>query len=417
MTENVATGRTLASRLTSFRRRLDLGVTWPFVLVAWASSRLFFLAVGALAHAYMEPVKPGGYPGEPGGILNYWAHWDGGWFSSIAQFGYHGRAAGEHTWPAAANFFPLYPMSIRGGTVVAGGPAIWGVAISLAASLAAFYFLYDLARDLFDVEVARATTLAFAFFPTAFFFNAVYSEALFLGAAIGAVWAARIRGDFVLAGVLGCLAAATRNVGVLIVLPLAYEWVRRRRAGTAVWSALTALALVPAGLLAYMFFLWRWSSDPLLFSTVVQRTWGRTLTNPVDTFQRAWDHATYGAHWAVRPISVLTVPEQNPFWNATDTYNLVFMVLLAVLLVGVVVRLPLGLTLYALAVTALPVLTPPSIQPLASIPRYFLAAFPVFIFLGTVLARSRDLLTAWLVVSIAFGAIFTLFFTTWRWVA
>lgn len=404
-----APARPVALRITS--------ATWRFVLVAWASSRLVFLGVGALTHAYLAPVRPGGYPREPGGALNYWAHWDGGWFAAIAQYGYGGGGRGPSIWPASTNFFPLYPMTIRAGTALAGGPAIWGVLISLAASLAALYFLYELSRDLFDTDAARAATLTLAFFPTAFFFNAVYSEGLFLATAIGAVWAARLRRDFVVAGALGCLAAATRNVGVVLLLPLAHEWIRQRRGGLAEWRTAVPLALVPAGLLAYMFWLWRWSSHPLLFSTVVQQVWGRRLTSPIKTVDRAWDAASFGAHWAAHPIAVLSTSDTNPFWNATDTFNFIFLVLLAVVIAGTAIRLPVGLALYSLAVAAVPVLTPASVQPLASLPRYFLAVFPAFIFIGTVLARSRLALGAWLAASTALGILFTVFFTTWRWVA
>ncbi|QIN77815.1 hypothetical protein GBA65_03990 [Rubrobacter marinus] len=42
-----------------------------------------------------------------------------------------------------------------------------------------------------------------AFFPTAFFFNALYTEALFLALSAGAVWAALVRRDLLLAGALG----------------------------------------------------------------------------------------------------------------------------------------------------------------------------------------------------------------------
>ena len=386
------------------------------MLLAWTSSRLLFLVAGALAHVYLTPVTPGGFPIEPPGALNYWAHWDGGWFSSIAQYGY-GGGPGQSTWPASTNFFPLYPMTMRAGTLIVGGPAVWGVVVSLAASLAALYFLYELSRDLFDADVARAATLTLAFFPTAFFLNAVYSEGLFLAAAIGAVWAARVRGDFVLAGALGCLAATTRNVGVLLLLPLVHEWIRRRRADGTEWRSAAPLVLVPAGLLAYMFWLWRWSSHPLLFSTVVQRVWGRHLARPTETLDRAWHAASVGAHWAAHPIAVLSTSDTNPFWNATDTYNLIFLALLALAVVGTAVRLPAGLAVYALAVAAFPVLTPAAVQPLAGLPRYFLGAFPVFIFIGTVLARNRLALGAWLAASTALGILFTVFFTTWRWVA
>ena len=56
-------------------------------------------------------------------------------------------------------------------------------------------------------------------------------------------------------------------------------------------------------------------------------------------------------------------------------------------------------------------------SPLASMPRYFLAAFPVFIVLGTVLARRRVALVCWLGTSASLGILLTLYFTTWRCVA
>ena len=105
-------------------------------------------------------------------------------------------------WPSSSNFFPLYPLLLRIGTVFGGGPAVTGVVISLAASLAALYFVHELARDLFDRDVARAATLTIAFFPTAFYFNAVYTEAVFLAAAAGSVWAARTQGNITLSAEL-----------------------------------------------------------------------------------------------------------------------------------------------------------------------------------------------------------------------
>jgi hypothetical protein len=78
---------------------------------------------------------------------------------------------------------------------------------------------------------------------------------------------------------------------------------------------------------------------------------------------------------------------------------------------------PLGLALYAFCAGIVPVLSPAAFSPLASLPRYCLAVFPIFMFLGTVFARRRYLLAGWLVVSASFGVLLTMFFTTWRWVA
>jgi Mannosyltransferase (PIG-V) len=385
--------------------------SWPFVLAVWGGSRLLFLVAGALGFHLLRHAGAVGFPREPGGVLNYWAHWDGGWFSAIARYGY-----GATVWPASTNFFPLYPLTIRGGVLLGAGAAVSGVVISLAASLAALYFLHELARDIFDARAARAATVALAVFPTAFFLNAVYSEALFLAAAIGAVWVARVHGDFLIAALLGCLAAATRNVGVFLLFPLADEWLRRRRRGAATWPELAVLGLVPSGLLAYMFWLWHWSSHPLLFATVVRQTWGRKLTSPVDTVERAWHAAVDGAAWAVHPGRLFATSNPNGSFHALETFNFVFFVLLALLLVGVLVRLPRGLALYALAAAALPFLTPPPFSPLASLPRYFLGVFPAFLVLGDALARSRIALAGWLTASVALGILLTLEFTTWRWV-
>lgn len=383
---------------------------WTFVFCSWLASRLLFLASGALAAHFLSPA-PTGDPAQPPGVFSYWAHWDGAWYASIAKSGYAGRL-----WPASANFFPFYPMLLRLGTTVGPGAALVGVVISLAASLLALYFVHELTRDYFDLKAARAATLALAFFPTAFFLNAVYTEATFLAAALGSVWAARVRSDFVLAGVLGCIAAMTRNVGVLLLLPLADEWWRRRRdAGP---QGLAALALVPAGLLAFMFWLWHRSGHPLLFLTVARDYWGRRLTNPGHTLHLAWEGASSGAAWAIRPQRAFeTTSSSNPTFHAMPTFDYVFLLLLVVLVALAITRLPRGLSAYAVAASFLPILTPAFVEPLASVSRYVLAVFPVFFVLGHVLSRRGILLWAWLTASALLGVLFTLEFATWRWVA
>ncbi len=155
--------------------------------------------------------------------LGYWSNWDGVWYAEIADEGY----SGAHS-PTSTVFFPLYPMLVRlGAYVLPGGIEVSGVGLSLVAALAGLFFVYRIAEEIYDEKAARAATLAMAFFPTAFFFNAVYTEALFLALSAGAVWAALVRRNLLLAGALGDLAAATRNPGVLLI-PLGYEWLRHR---------------------------------------------------------------------------------------------------------------------------------------------------------------------------------------------
>ena len=380
---------------------------WPFLLGVWAGSRAFFFVVGAVGHSYLSHAQPGGSPREPPGILNYWAHWDGGWYTTIATHGYF-------TAPATS-FFPLYPILIWLGTHLAGGAAVWGVAISTLALLAALFFCYRIAEDLYDARVARATTLVLAFLPSAFFLNAVYTESLFLMLTSGSIWALRCRRNLLLAGAFAYFAGATRNVGVLLVLPLAYEWVQHRREFG--YGSLVGVLVAPGGLAAYMVYLWKGLGHPLYFAIAQQQTWGRALANPLKTFHKAWTTGVYGARYAFHPHAIFGNNGVEPAFKAADTFNLILLGLLVALLVIGISQLPIDLWAYSLLVMLAPFLTPSPFWALTSFSRYLLAPFPLFIVLAWLLTRVRWALAPWLAASAAFGVYLTLLFTTWRWVA
>jgi hypothetical protein len=395
--------------LTSATKEPSTREAWTFVLAVFALSRLLFMGVGVLAAAYLPQAAPAGDPLEPRGALDYWAHWDGAWYSEIAIGGYGERA------PTSTVFFPLYPMFVRLGVALGSGPALWGVMVSLSATLLALYFLYRIAEDLYGSRAARAATMALAFFPTAFFLNAVYSEALFLALTTGAYWAAHLRRNLLLAGMLGSLAAATRNLGIILLVPLLIEWLRYRREFG--MKGLAGLALIPAGLLAYVAFLWGRFGDPLVFARQQGEYWGRELTNPVTTLSRAWQAAREGARYLFDPETLFLSTSATPALEASNTLNLAFLVLFLVLMVVGFAVLPPGLSLYTLIVVLLPVLTPAPSFPLMSLPRFVLGAFPVFLVLGYLLSRARPVLILWLLLSATTGVALTVLFTTWRWVA
>jgi hypothetical protein len=317
--------------------------------------------------------------------------------------------------PASTAFFPMLPMLMRAGTFLGGGPVLWGVLVSLAATLFAMFFLYRIAEDWKGEGVARAAVLTFAFFPTAYYLNAAYTEALFLLFTTGCVWAARVRRDLLLAGLFGALATATRNVGVLLLIPLAYELLRHRREFG--WRGLFGLGLVPLGIVGYTLFLWGRFGDPFISARQQGDYWGRYLTNPVATLDLAWQAAGGGVAYVLEPLSLLTSRSPAPALAASNTLNLAFLVLFLVLIgVGFVV-LPPGLSLYAFAAVAVPILTPSPSFPLMSLPRFLLAAFPLFLVLGYALHGRRTALYGWLVLSGLLGAFLTAMFVSWRWVA
>ena len=379
---------------------------WPFVLAAFAFSRLLFLGTGAVAAATLPWAKPFSPAVVPPGFIDYWAHWDGAWYSDIAMHGYR--------TPTSTAFFPLFPMLLRVGTALGGGPALWGVLISLVAFPFAMYFLYRVTEKLRGVKVARIAVLTFAFFPTAFFLNATYTEALFVAFTTGSFWAAYVRRDLLLAGLLGALAAATRNFGVLLLIPLGYEWLRNRREFG--WHGVWEIGIVPTGLLGYMSFLWFRFGDPLIFFSAQETFWRRELTDPATALEMAWTKAREGLGHLLDPATLFLDPRGgDAVLEAYNTISFAFLVLLLVLVsIGFLV-LPLRLSVYTFLVTLLPLLTPNPEIPLMGLPRYALGAFPLFLILGYLLSHSRIALYLWLIISGGLGIAFTALFVTWRW--
>ena len=379
------------------------------MLSVFVLSRLLFLGVGAVAAATLPWAEPAGEPVEQSGLLSYWAHWDGAWYTEIAAAGYAARA------PESTAFFPVFPMIVRVLAVFGGGAALWGVIVSLSATAFALYFLYRIAEKFWGEGAARAATFAFAFFPTAFYLNAPFTEALFVAFGAGSLWAAYVRRDLLLAGLLGGLAAATRNSGLLLLIPLVYEWSRHRREFG--WRGVWELALVPAGLVGYALFLWYWLGDPLIFASAQTVYWGRDLTNPLTTLREAWAGAAASVPYILDPATLFLDRAAGPALEASGAINLAFLALFLVLMgVGFVV-LPLELSAFSFIITLVHILTPSPLIPLLGLPRFMLEAFPLFLVLGLLLSRNRPALVVWLLVSGGLGMALTTLFVTWRWVA
>ncbi len=394
---------------------------WRFVLGVWVASRLFYLVAGTVFARTIPFAKERVHYGRnvlgPPYGRNVWGTWDGNWYATVARLGYP-----EDNPPLSTAFFPLYPMLMRVAAQTFGGPVgdrtvqAWGVFISLLSFLFALYFVYRIAEDGWGRRVAGGTVLTLAFFPTAFFFNAVYTESLFLALAAGSMWAARVRKDLLLAAGLAALAALTRHVGILLLVPLLYEWLR----GIKDYRFKGAyLALVPSGLAAYMTFLWYRFGDPLIFQEVQGTAeWNRTFTpNPLTVLGNAWAAASRGLRYALDPVAMFEQPRSVAHSvAAANAYNLLALFFVVAMLALGLRHLPWDLYLYALLFTLPFMLYGTENRPLFNLPRLVLVAFPLFIVLGVVL-KNRWALIAWLIPSAAFSLLLCAMFVTWRWVA
>ena len=383
---------------------------------------LFVTVVAALASRFaysLPPVPAVGYElpelsGWRGFVIEPFRNWDGIWYGMIAERGYDYH-------PASTAFWPLYPWTMRATAEFFGiYVETAGVMLSNLAFFAALVVLYRLVKREWGEGAARRSVVLLAFFPTAYYFSSVYSESFFLlFSLLTFYWAKEKR--WWLAGLAGALAALTRNVGVLLVIPLAIMFLKDYgfRFDPRRWPRETlALALPGLGPLIYLGLLWYRFDDPLL-TVDVQKGWARTQAMPWETFQMAFDQ--WGLSWLHLLVEsptwvTLTSREVRFSFSEFESLDIVVAVLIIPLLFYVLRSLPLEYGVYTAIVFCLPLFSPSTIHPLMSFPRFALVLFPLFIGLA-VLTQRRWVYASVLVASVLLLAILTIQFTTWFWVA
>lgn len=214
--------------------------------------------------------------------VDLWAQWDAPHFLRIADVGY--RPHGEDALFIV--FLPFYPLAVGAVAAVLRDLVLAGLTVSLAASIAAAWFLYQLVRlDAPHAEAWRAVLFLFAF-PTAYFLVAPYSEALFLATSLGAMYAVR-RGRLLGSGIAGGMATGTRLQALPLLPVLGFEALRGGRAVTENLRRLPPLALSTVGFLIYLGINTAVHGDPLHFLEVQRSHWQNTAAPPWTPIQGA----------------------------------------------------------------------------------------------------------------------------------
>lgn len=204
--------------------------------------------------------------------LQFWTCTDSQHYLDIARDWY----LSEGPWDRLVQlvFLPGYPLAVRAVAVVVGNFLYAGLLVSALAFAGAGCVFYRLLRlDMPHVDAMR-TLKYLCILPGAFFFTAPMSESLFLLLCLACVYCARVR-RWWLAGFLGGLAAFTRSLGVVLLVPVFWELVADRRAGGGLrWAA---LLLIPLGFAAYCGVNYAVAGDPFQFLTYQSVHWGQHL--------------------------------------------------------------------------------------------------------------------------------------------
>lgn len=338
------------------------------ILILFIISRIILFASAAyIQDQYPAPGAPPagsamwrGCEQEQNALLEPWRRWDALWFINVARDGYRYESGRQSN----VTIFPLYPMTLRLVAAVVRNHVAAGLIVSNLCLLLLSFVLYRLVAGRMGSGAAFAALLFLYAWPSSFILSAVYSESMFLLFAAGAFYYADRR-RWALAGAAAALASATRLVGFFLLPALCVEFavsIYRSRndadnamSGKNIAAGVAGLAIAPLGGLAHFFFLYHLTGDFTAYFEA-QKYWGHDLTSPF--FALAYQ---------------LGMPQNFSTMLEIGT-ALVFISFSVIALY----RFSLSQGLYSLAV----VLAAMSATTLYGLPRYVLAAYPVFAVMG-----------------------------------
>ncbi len=316
---------------------------------------LFFFA--ARSFQTLEGESTGGL----GGALNIWNRWDAVNYLRLAQNGYSNDDA---RWLMV--FYPLYPWLIRFLSVFTRNYLVSAILISAVASITAGLLLRKLVLLDHSDETARRAVWFMFIFPTSYFLHIGYTESLFLALALGSFLSAR-RNRWWLAGGLGALACMTRGTGLVLLPALGFEAFEQFRA-THRWN-------------------WNWLWIPTMlvgfgaYLLVNQRVMG----NPFAFISIRQQYFYISSSWPwVGITSVFGAFNRVPFESELlGTQELLFITLGAICAFASFALLR---TSYAIWIAGNWLLVT-SVTFVASVPRYTLVMFPIFILFARLARR------------------------------
>lgn len=375
---------------------------WAIAFVAigalvWLGARGSFAGFGGV------DAVGSSYPGS--GVFGGWLRFDGNWYVLISTRGYW--FDGVHVQGPVA-YFPAYPALLWILHAVTGvSVKLLGTLVTIACGAGALVAVRRWMGDRLDDRVARVAFVTLLVYPYVFYlFGAVYGDALFLLAAVGAFLLLE-RDHAVLAGLAGALATATRPVGIALVLGLVAVALWRRHAverpaGTrlprVMWRRIrpgdAGVLLSLAGLVGYMTYLGVRFGHPFAFDEVQQAQGWDQASGPRTWFKITWlqqfkNLPTWVGDW-LRHGDAGTFERIQ--YGVTVILQGLFVLGFLVLARLVWKRLGWGYGLYCFAMLTIALVGTKDFQGTG---RYLLATFPCFAVLGGLLVDRPVLRWAW----------------------
>ena len=342
--------------VTDFRSLLKR-IPSPFIytLLLFIVSRIALTAIGIISYSVIGHQNIAQFPD----FLKMWDVWDTDQYLNIAQ----------HWYPQTTSlsgmtsyvFSPLYPLLIKLLALVVNDYFISGLIISNVCLFIACFYTHRLVSLDSDEQTARRAVKYLFLFPTAFILSGVLTESLFLALSIACFYYAK-KHNWPVAGILGALAAVTRPYGIVILIPMAIEYLlsidfKIRK----IKPDVVALLITPLGLGLYMAYDYFMTGDFFAF-VHAQSLWGFSPEDPLSQL-----------------VFRLTKLGMDVRFNGIMTLAAIVLLIVYYKKIGV------SQLVYGLLLILIPLSSPASMW---SMSRYILLVFPLFI-IGAKLTKNK----------------------------
>jgi len=286
-----------------------------------------------------------------------WGGFDGVHYLNIAENGY--------TQQFTQAFFPIFPLLIK---ILSFGliPKLFvGIAINNVGFFFSLIIIKKIIQRSFPKIKYQFVVILYLSFPTAFFFNAVYNEGIFLCLSLLTFYFFG-RQKYVMASISGAISSGVRLIGIFmlpaLLISVLFENSKR------VKLKMFYIMLIPLGLIAYMAYLQIMFNDYLYFLHA-QNYFGNARSSDFILFPQV----------IFRYYKILTSVAID-----TSTYAISFLELLSAsvfILIPILFfrKIPKSWLFYSLSIVIIPSLT----GTFSSVPRYVLMSFPVFFVLAS----------------------------------
>jgi Gpi18-like mannosyltransferase len=184
-------------------------------------------------------------------------NFDGEHYLSLVQKGYE-----QYTY----FYFPGYPIVVRIMSDLLGNTFYSQSVAGIIISFISFVFAVIGLKKLLVLDkltnIFSSVLLVLLLFPTSYYFASYYTESLFLALSVWSFYFARNK-NWLIAGLFGLFATATRITGIALLPALIVEWYISKE--NMKLSTIIGMLLIPLGLVFYMLYLQITTSDALVF--------------------------------------------------------------------------------------------------------------------------------------------------------